>query len=337
MTTDLTVNAADALGDPIEGARVRIELVTGAMGATLVDDDTVITHRHDDVTDETGEVTFSLTANEDIDPADTFYRVSCGSITRNIDLPADGGPYDWGDVAIIVYPDEVPGYVVNTGSGDRTYTDAQDDLHEAAANAYTDSELTTHAGASDHPDLSDANPAALGTAAPGVSTDAARADHVHEAPAGGGGETIFRNTSDVALTSNTVYVATPNMDIDVVDGDWFAVEWNILLEGSVSADCRVQLDAPAGDYALEVWAVGNSSSSTPANVQGQGLLTADGDQIISIGSFGGSSSDRLIRFKVHGHIAPTAVGTVGLSFALRSAVGTSYIKANSFVRYSPES
>ncbi len=33
--------------------------------------------------------------------------------------------------------------------------------------------------------LSDATPAALGTAAAGVSTEASRADHVHEAPAGG--------------------------------------------------------------------------------------------------------------------------------------------------------
>lgn len=33
--------------------------------------------------------------------------------------------------------------------------------------------------------LSDATPAALGTASPGVSTEASRADHVHEAPAGG--------------------------------------------------------------------------------------------------------------------------------------------------------
>ena len=35
------------------------------------------------------------------------------------------------------------------------------------------------------PALSDATPAALGVAAPGVSTEASRADHVHEAPAGG--------------------------------------------------------------------------------------------------------------------------------------------------------
>ena len=33
--------------------------------------------------------------------------------------------------------------------------------------------------------LSDATPAALGTASPGVSTEASRADHVHEAPSGG--------------------------------------------------------------------------------------------------------------------------------------------------------
>lgn len=35
------------------------------------------------------------------------------------------------------------------------------------------------------PALSDATPAALGTATAGVSTEASRADHVHEAPAGG--------------------------------------------------------------------------------------------------------------------------------------------------------
>ena len=37
--------------------------------------------------------------------------------------------------------------------------------------------------------LSDATPAALGTAAAGVSTSASRADHVHEAPAAGGTHT----------------------------------------------------------------------------------------------------------------------------------------------------
>ena len=38
--------------------------------------------------------------------------------------------------------------------------------------------------------LSDATPAALGTAAAGVSTAASRADHVHEAPTGGGSATL---------------------------------------------------------------------------------------------------------------------------------------------------
>ena len=52
--------------------------------------------------------------------------------------------------------------------------------------------------------LSDATPAALGTAAAGVSTEASRADHVHEAPAGVPGAVIAEPMTGTGWTSTPV-------------------------------------------------------------------------------------------------------------------------------------
>ncbi len=54
--------------------------------------------------------------------------------------------------------------------------------------------------------LSDATPAALGTASPGVSTEVSRADHVHEAPA---------SSSDITTTTYDFSTAT---GVTLVDG-----------------------------------------------------------------------------------------------------------------------
>lgn len=59
--------------------------------------------------------------------------------------------------------------------------------------------------------LSDATPAALGTAAAGVSTEASRADHVHEAPAGGPSRVAFDLSS---ATGWTVVAGTGSAAID---------------------------------------------------------------------------------------------------------------------------
>ncbi len=65
--------------------------------------------------------------------------------------------------------------------------------------------------------LSDATPAALGTASPGVSTEASRADHVHEAPAGGGVDTGAPGA--VSLAGAAVDYSTSPAGVSLERGD----------------------------------------------------------------------------------------------------------------------
>lgn len=92
--------------------------------------------------------------------------------------------------------------------------------------------------------LSDATPAALGTAAAGVSTSASRADHVHAAPAAGGtygsGTLAARPASPAA---GDTYAVTSG----VAAGDRYACfvagAWALLAAGATAADARAAIAA----------------------------------------------------------------------------------------------
>ena len=78
--------------------------------------------------------------------------------------------------------------------------------------AYTPFPITPGAGSGGgggSPGLSNANPADLGTAAPGVSTEASRADHVHDLPTAAdvGAAASLHVHSGADITSGTVATA----------------------------------------------------------------------------------------------------------------------------------
>lgn len=84
-----------------------------------------------------------------------------------------------------------------------------DAVHEHVAADVTDLEAVVGAavGAAVADGLSNATPADLGTAAPGVSTEASRADHVHDMPTAAQVGALPDNTALLALgeTSTTAY------------------------------------------------------------------------------------------------------------------------------------
>lgn len=95
--------------------------------------------------------------------------------------------------------------------------------------------------------LSDATPAALGTAAAGVSTSASRADHVHEAPAGGGTHTSGLRASRPAGAAGDSYYATDEGVLYQRDAaGWRAVSVDIFESLIASARLAFDFDEATG-------------------------------------------------------------------------------------------
>lgn len=164
--------------------------------------------------------------------------------------------------------------------------------------------------------LSDATPAALGTASPGVSTEASRADHVHEAPAG-------PTRTDVDLSSATGWTTAagtggPTAAVDTASeqielsvpagvalGQRFALAYHGgYLDGTaMDVQLRIRaatLDASVQDYVQLLLIDITSAVFLQARVDGTGRVTAQsssgaGAGVTVAGILGGQGWLRLVQ------------------------------------------
>lgn len=114
MTTRINLDLDFPGGTPAAHATVTVQLMSGTAGGS--DGATVIGDTRRVVLDSSGTGSIDLTGNDDITPANTFYAFTLvgasPALVRYIDVPADDGTYDLGDVAIqvaapvapVVYP-----------------------------------------------------------------------------------------------------------------------------------------------------------------------------------------------------------------------------------------
>ena len=147
------------------------------------------------------------------------------------------------------------------------------------------------------PDLSNATPADLGTAAPGVSTEASRADHVHDLPTAAdvGAAASLHVHSGADITSGTV--ATARL-------------------GSGTANATTFL---RGD---QTWAAAGGSETLPAS-----LIDAKGDLIV------GTANDTAARLGVGSNgqvLTADSAQTAGVKWAAAGGVQDSvpYVSGN---------
>ena len=153
--------------------------------------------------------------------------------------------------------------------------------------------------------LSDATPAALGTAAAGVSTSASRADHVHEAPAATAARTgTYAAIGSAATYSGGVYEVTSGAgtgDVYVSDG----TAWKLIHSSREYAD-----DAPP-----LLWRLDETSSTYASSGSEAIALTVTGALLRESIGYDGRTCPRFTGAAGIYAASPSAIAGVGLGIS----------------------
>jgi hypothetical protein len=143
-----------------------------------------------------------------------------------------------------------------------------------------------------------------------------------------------RIPTTVVLTSDQTRTTTSQADttgfaVPYVNGDAVAVRFHMFTTGDSSGDLTFSAQFTNATVMLSVAGLSSAASGVPANHQVQGIISTTGDTV-NIGTFTGSTQAAVIE----GTIRATGTGTLQLQHAIRSAVGTSAVKAGSSMTYS---
>lgn len=286
-------------------ATVAVRLVDAGTGGSV--EESVISGTQRIRCDADGHAQVDLTPNGDISPAGSFYAFTVDravpATVRCIEVPAanivagEEVPYSWADDTIQVLVPAPPVSIPAPALG----AEGKVPTVNSTGDGY---ELQTPGGGSGV-QLASTTPAALGTAAVGVGTTAARADHVHQMPtAGQVPVTASEFTGNLSAADTTVQAALATLDaLNLVD-----------FGGSVAI-------SPVGDVADVKTPAQAGVSSITVIVESTNPLTIDMPPVSA--SIGHRFQIALIYVAVPASVtftlngAPTSnVGIVGTAFSI---------------------
>lgn len=169
-----------------------------------------------------------------------------------------------------------------------------------------------------------------GTASAGVSTQAARADHVHPLPTLASlGLHAVRAAADEARATTTA-TADPELSFEAVAGGVYIIDVVLQMQGSTGADVKVGIFGP-GDMTVEAALTGPNLALADGGLPSTGLLypaISAPNVTTDVGTAGASQTSPV---HIRGTVVTPTAGTVSVGWGQRAATGTTTRLDGSFL------